>query len=84
MKELQSACTIVPMRARENEYEEFLSCQDEQVWKELSEEWQQYLKEKEESLCLWLLESIKTVCLDFDESKAKLLSLDQSLEKLIT
>ena len=49
MKELQSACTLVPMRARENEHEEFLSCQDEQVWKDLSEEWQQYLKEKEES-----------------------------------
>ena len=49
MKELQSACTLVSMRAQEEEYEELLSYQDEQVWNELSEEWQQYLKEKEES-----------------------------------
>ena len=48
MKELQSACTLVSMRAQEEEYEELLSYQDEQVWNELSEEWHQYLKEKEE------------------------------------
>ena len=48
-KELQSACTLVSMKAREKEYEEFLSYQDDQVWKEMSEEWQQYLTEKEES-----------------------------------
>ena len=33
---------LVSMRARDKEYEEFLSHQDEQVWNELSEEWQQY------------------------------------------
>ena len=43
MRALQSACT------REKEYEEFLSDQDSQVRKEISEEWQQYLMEKEES-----------------------------------
>ena len=31
------------------EYEEFLSDQDGHTWKEMSEEWQQYLREKEES-----------------------------------
>ena len=38
VKELQSACMLVSMRAPENECEEFLSYQDEQVWNELSEE----------------------------------------------
>ena len=37
------------MKAQEKEKEEFLSYQDGQVWKEMSEEWQQYLTEKEES-----------------------------------
>ena len=49
MRALQSACMLVSIKAREKEYEEFLSDQDNQVWKELSEEWQQYLTEKEES-----------------------------------
>ena len=49
MKVLQSSCTLVSMKAREKEYEEFLSSQDGQVWKEMSEESRQYLKEKEES-----------------------------------
>ena len=49
MKELQSACMLVSMRAREKVYEEFLSYQDGQIRKEMSEEWQQYLTEKEES-----------------------------------
>ena len=38
MKELQSAYMHVSMRAREKEYEEFLSYQDDQVCIELSEE----------------------------------------------
>ena len=46
MKELQNACMLVSMKAREKEYEEFLFYQDDQVWKEMSEEWQQYLTEK--------------------------------------
>ena len=49
MKELQSGCMLVSMRARAKEHEEFLSYQDERVWNELSEKWQQYQKEKEES-----------------------------------
>ena len=49
MKELQSACMLVSTKAREKGYEEFLSYQDGQIWKEMSEECQQYLTEKEES-----------------------------------
>ena len=48
MKALQSACVLVSVKAREKEYEEFLSYQDGQVLKDMSEEWQQYLMEKEE------------------------------------
>ena len=32
MKELQSACSLVSMRAREKEYEEVLSYQNDQMW----------------------------------------------------
>ena len=49
MKALQSACMLVSIQAREKEYDEFLSDQDNQVWKEMPEEWQQYLMGKEES-----------------------------------
>ena len=49
MKALQSACMLVSMMAREKEYEEFLSDQDNQVWKEMSEEWQKYQMGKEGS-----------------------------------
>ena len=49
MKASQSACMLVSIKAREKECEEFLSDQDGQVWKEMSEEWQQYLMGKEES-----------------------------------
>ena len=48
-KELQSACMLMSMKAREKEYEEFLSYKDDQVWNELSEEKQQDLTEKEGS-----------------------------------
>ena len=48
MKALESACMLVYIKSREKEYEEFLSDQDNPVWKELSE-FQQYLKGKEES-----------------------------------
>ena len=47
MKALQSACMFVSTKARENEYEEYLSDLDNQVWKEVSEEWQRYLMGKE-------------------------------------
>ena len=40
---------LVSTKAREKEYEEFLSDQDSRVWIEMSEEWQQYLMGKEES-----------------------------------
>ena len=49
---LQSACMLVSIKAREKEYGEFLSDQDSQVWKEMSEEWQQYLMGKEESAAM--------------------------------
>ena len=52
MKALQSTCMLVSIKAREKEYEEFLSDLDNQVWKEMSEEWQRYLMGKEESSAL--------------------------------
>ena len=39
-------CLFVSIKAREKEYEEFLSDQDGQVCKEMSEEWQQYCEKK--------------------------------------
>ena len=48
MKALQSASVLVSTKAREKEYEEFLSDLDNQVWKEMSEEWQRHLMGKEE------------------------------------
>ena len=47
MKALQGTCMLVSIKAREKEYEEFLTDQGGQVWKEMSEEWQQYLMETE-------------------------------------
>ena len=38
MKALHSACILVSIKAREMEYEEFLSELDNQVWTEMSEE----------------------------------------------
>ena len=52
MKALQSACMLVSIKARDMEYDEFLSDLDNQVWKEMSEERQQYLMGKEESPAL--------------------------------
>ena len=49
MKALQSACMLVSIKARDEEYEEFLSDVDGQVWKEMSEDWQQYPMGKEDS-----------------------------------
>ena len=40
--------------AREWQYKDILTAFDDQVWKDLSEEWQKYLLEKEESPCLRL------------------------------
>ena len=49
MRALQSACKLVSIKARQKEYEKFLADQDSQVCKEMSEEWQQYLRGKEEN-----------------------------------
>ena len=52
MKALQGACVLNSTKARERQYEELLSDLDNQVWKELSDDWQRYLLEKEESPAL--------------------------------
>ena len=49
---LQGACVLTSMRARERQYEELLSDLDNQVWKDLSNDWEGYLLEKEESFAL--------------------------------
>ena len=53
MKASQSACMLVSTKAGEKECEEeLLSDPGNQVWKEMSEEWQRYLMGKEESPAL--------------------------------
>ena len=52
MKALQIASMFVSTKAHEKECEEFLSDQVNQVWRGMSEEWQDDLTEKEESLAL--------------------------------
>ena len=52
MKELQSACMLVSRKARGKEYEEFLSYQDGQVWKEMSEEFAKIPDGKRREPCL--------------------------------
>ena len=47
MRASQSASMLVSTVAQEKEYEEFLADQDNQMWKEMSEEWNQYLTEEE-------------------------------------
>jgi len=42
-----------------------------------------YTENKEGNNCVWLLETIRAVCLDYDSSKSELMSLDNSLERLI-
>jgi len=42
-----------------------------------------YTDNKEKNNCVWLLETIRAVCLDYDLSKSELMSLDNSLERLI-
>ena len=48
MKALQGACVLTSTKARQEQHEELLSDLDDQVWKELSDEWLRYLIEKEE------------------------------------
>ena len=49
MKALQGACVLVPVSARDWQYKDFLSDLDFQVWRDLSDDWQKCLSEKEES-----------------------------------
>ena len=49
MKALQGVCVLTSVCAREWQYKDFLSDLDDQVWRDLSDEWQKYLSEKEES-----------------------------------
>ena len=51
-KAVLSACVGTSTKEREREYEKLLSDLDNQVWKELSDDWQRYLLEKEESPAL--------------------------------
>ena len=48
MKAPQCACLRTPTKARQQQHEELLSDLDDQVWKELSDDWLRYLIEKEE------------------------------------
>ena len=48
MKALQGACMLTSTKATERQHEELLSDLDNQGWKELSDDWQRYLLEKEE------------------------------------
>ena len=50
MKAPQGACMRTSTTAREQQYEEVLSNMDDQVWKELSDDWQTYLLEKKKVL----------------------------------
>ena len=52
MKALEGVCMLTSVQAREWQYKELLSDLDDQLWRHLSDEWQQYLSEKEESLAL--------------------------------
>ena len=52
MKALQGACMGSSSMARDQQYEELLSSLDDQVWNELSDEWQRYLWEKRRKSCL--------------------------------
>ena len=49
MKALQGVCMLTSVWAREGQYKELLSDLDDQVWRDLSDDWQKYLLEKEES-----------------------------------
>ena len=40
MKAPQGACVLTSTKAREQQYEDLLSSLDDQVWKELSDDWQ--------------------------------------------
>ena len=52
MKALQGVCMLTSVWAREWQSKDFLSDLDDQVWRDLSDDWQKYLSEKEESPAL--------------------------------
>ena len=52
MKVLQGVSMLTSVWAREWQYKDILTDFDDQVWKDLSEDWQMYLSEKEESPAL--------------------------------
>ena len=51
-KALQGVCVLTSVWAREWQYKDILTEFDDQVRKDLSEEWQKFLSEKEESPAL--------------------------------
>ena len=52
MKASQGVCVLTSVWTREFHYTDFLTDLDDQVWRDLSDEWQRYLSEKEESPAL--------------------------------
>ena len=52
VKALQSACMRTSTMARDQQYEEILSDLDDNVWKDLSDDWQRDLLEEEDSPAL--------------------------------
>ena len=52
MKAPQGDCMRTSTKTREQQCEELLSNMDDQVWKDLSDDWQRYLLEKETSPAL--------------------------------
>ena len=52
MKALQGACVQTSVWAREWLYKDFLTDLDDQVWRDLTDDWQKYLSDKEESPAL--------------------------------
>ena len=48
MKALEGVCMLTSVQAREWQHKELLSDLDDQLWRHLSDDWQQYLSEKEE------------------------------------
>ena len=49
MKALQEVCTLTSVWAREWQHMELLSDLDDQMWRDLSDDWQKYLSEKKKA-----------------------------------
>ena len=49
MNALQGVCVLTSVWAREWQYKDVLTEFDDQVWKDVSDKWQKYLSEIEES-----------------------------------